>query len=224
MTDPTNDYAHGGPTSPDLAAAWTVIAAATDTPSSTTATSVAELLRALEALHWMQTRLTQIEPALILAARTAGASWQTLAPALGVASRQAAERRYLRLATSPALADGGPPDTREDRVRAERDRRAGHRAVNLWANDNTAGLRSLAGQISALTDLTPAADADIDRLHQALADPDATALPGLLTAARPHLHAHPLLTAQIDTITERADQIRRDTARRRAAGTDPTGT
>jgi hypothetical protein len=39
-------------------------------------------------------------------------SWQALAPALGVASRQAAERRYLRLI--PAITDQ-PGSTRDGR-------------------------------------------------------------------------------------------------------------
>jgi hypothetical protein len=166
-----------------------------------------DLLDALVVLRWMQNELTAIEPALIAAARTAGASWQDLAAALGVASRQAAERRFLRLA--PATT--GQPTTREQRVRAERDRRAGTRAVNRWANANTADLRRLAGQITALTDLDPAAAAAIGRLHQALADPDAAALPALLIETRGHLHAHTHLAGQIDAIDTHTQQVRLDT-------------
>ena len=101
-------------------------------------------------LRWAQSELAGLEPILIAAARAAGLSWQALAPALGVASRQAAERRYLR---STAVATDQPGDTRDARVQAERDRRAGHRAVVQWANHNTADLRRLPGQITALTDL-----------------------------------------------------------------------
>ena len=175
------------------------------------AVSGADLLDALVLLRWAQTELASLEPVLIAAARAAGISWQALAPALGVASRQAAERRYLRSAAAPT---NQPSDTRDGRVQAERDRRAAHRAVAQWANDNTADLRRLAGQITALTDLGDAATADLAHLHQALGDPDATALPDLLAATHQHLPDHPDLAAQIDTITDRADQIRRQHLRR----------
>jgi hypothetical protein len=86
-----------------LVAAAAVVAATaargTDSPGAPTG----DVLDALVMLHWMQAELSAVEPALIAAARTAGASWQDLAPALGVASRQAAERRYLRL--TPASSD-----------------------------------------------------------------------------------------------------------------------
>jgi hypothetical protein len=173
-----------------------------------------DLLRALELLHWVQSELTGIEPALIGAARQAGVSWQALAPVLGVASRQAAERRYLRLV--PAAADPGA-GTRDGRVRAERDRRAGHRAVTRWANDNTADLRSLAGQITALNDLGDEAAAPIGRLHKALADFDASTLPALLAEAHPHLRGHPDLAGQVDAVTTHATQVRHNTQQRRDA-------
>lgn len=177
--------------------------------------SAAELLDALVLLRWAQAELAALEPVLIAAARAAGLSWQALAPALGVASRQAAERRYLRSVSAPT---DQPGDTRDDRVQAERDRRAGHRAVARWANDNTADLRQLAGQVTALTDLGEAATGALSRLRQALGDPDATALPALLAATHPHLPDHPDLAAQIDTITAHTDQIRRQPSRR---GADP---
>jgi len=171
-----------------------------------------ELLDALVALRRVQAELTALEPALIAAARTAGVSWQALAPALGVASRQAAERRYLRAATTPA---GPPGGTRDGRVRAERDRRAGHRAVAQWANDNTADLRRLAGQITALTDLDATATGAVGRLHDALADADASALPGLLAATHRHLDDHPDLAAQVDGVVAHTDEVRQQTQSRR---------
>src|SRR3954454_3421946 len=105
-----------------------------------------QLLAALAVLRLLREELAAWEPELITAARAAGASWVALAPALGVASRQAAERRYLRLRPS----DTGEA-TGEARVRAERDRRAGDRAVAGWARENSATLRELAGQVSAAT-------------------------------------------------------------------------
>ena len=151
----------------------------------------AELLDALVLLRWAHSELASLEPVLIAAARAAGVSWQALAPALGVASRQAAERRYLRSVSAPTDQSG---DTRDDRVQAER--------------------RRLAGQITALTDLGEAATGDLAQLHQALGDADATALPDLLAAAHQHLPDHPDLAAQIDTITTRTNQIRRQPPRR----------
>src|SRR4051794_10581403 len=101
------------------------------------------LLAALTELRLLREELAGWEPELITAARGAGASWVALAPALGVASRQAAERRYLRLQPS----DTGER-TGEARVDAERDRRAGDRAVADWARRNSAILRQLPRRVS----------------------------------------------------------------------------
>jgi hypothetical protein len=173
--------------------------------------SSADLLRALALLRWVQTEIASIEPTLIAAARTAGVSWQALAPALGVASRQAAERRYLRAASA---AGDRPGATRDELVQAERDRRAGHRAVARWAKDNTADLRRLAGQVTALTDLDNEAGDALGRLHDALGHPDASALPALLAATLHHLDRHPDLATQIDTVTAHTDRVRRQTRQR----------
>jgi hypothetical protein len=183
-------------------------------------TDAQRLVDALAVLRWAQSELAAMEPELITAARAAGVSWQALAPALGVASRQAAERRYLRLI--PATGDQRG-STRDERVRAERDRRAGHRAVARWANDNTADLRRLAGQVTALTDLGESAAADIGRLHRALAEPDASTLPGLLAGAHRHLGGHPELANQIDAVTAHTDEVRRQTQRQRAGAAQDGG-
>jgi hypothetical protein len=178
------------------------------------------VLEALVLLRWASERLAAVEPELIAAARRAGVSWQALAPALGVASRQAAERRYLRAASASAAGTAG---TREDRVRAERDHRAGVRAVAQWATENTADLRRLAGQVAGLRDAPATAAADLDRLHRALADPDATALPALLAAARRHLGRHPTLAEQVDAVTASASEVLHDTRQRRAGQQAPEG-
>src|SRR4051812_41152100 len=109
------------------------------------------VVAALAALRSVREQLGAWEPELIAAARAGGASWASLAPALGVASRQAAERRFLRLRPSATGELTG-----EGRVDAERDRRAGDRAVADWARRNAAVLRQLAGQVSALDDLDAA--------------------------------------------------------------------
>jgi hypothetical protein len=180
--------------------------------AGSSAASPARLLEALVLLRRAQNELAGIEPLLIAAARAAGVSWQALAPALGVASRQAAERRYLRSTSAPT---DQPDATRDARVQAERDRRAGQRAVTRWANDNTADLRRLAGQITALTDLDDAAGEALTRLHDALGDRDASALPGLLAATQRHLSHHPGLTDEIDTVTAHTDQVRQQSLRYR---------
>lgn len=174
-----------------------------------------QVLAALARLRWAQAELESAEHRLITAARAAGVSWQALAPALGVASRQAAERRYLRLTPAAGTHDDS---TRDDRVRAERDRRAAHRAVTRWANDHTADLRRLAGRVTALTDLGDAAAGDLGRLNDALAGPDAGTLPGLLADTHRHLGEHPDLADQIDTVISRTDQVRRRTQQRRDHG------
>ncbi|MCM4077931.1 hypothetical protein [Paractinoplanes hotanensis] len=191
----------------DLAAVTAALAATAESVRrAPDEVSPADLLDALSLLRWAQSELAAIEPELVTAARAAGVSWQSLAPALGVASRQAAERRYLR---STSAGTGAPGATRDDRVQAERDRRAARRAVTRWANDNTADLRRLAGQVVGLTDLDDAATETVSRLHGALGDPDASALPGLLADTQPHLPGHPELAAQIDAVTEQAAWIRR---------------
>ncbi|MFC6016828.1 hypothetical protein ACFP2T_11495 [Plantactinospora solaniradicis] len=174
-----------------------------------------QVLSALALLRKLRAELESWEPQLIAAARQRGASWADLAPALGVASRQAAERRYLRL--RPTV-DDTPQQTRDDRVRAERDRRAGERAVARWASDNGADLRQLAGQITALTDLAPAARPSLDRLHDALGGPDPAALVRLLSDTQPHLLAdHQALADRVDAMNLRVDAVRQDGRDRRTS-------
>jgi hypothetical protein len=166
---------------------------------------VAVLLEALTLLRGLREQIAEWEPELITAAREAGASWVRLAPALGVTSRQAAERRYLRLRPT-----GTGETTGEARVEATREQRAGDRAVAQWANVNAAALRQLAGQVSALADLTPDAQHRVDQVHAALASDDAATLLSPLRKARALLTAdHPDLAAQITAITSGADRQRK---------------
>ncbi|MDS0135741.1 MULTISPECIES: HSP18 transcriptional regulator [unclassified Amycolatopsis] len=167
-----------------------------------------EVLAALSGLRLLREQLASWEPELITAARAAGASWVALAPALGVASRQAAERRYLRLQPSHTGEKTG-----EARVDAERDRRAGDRAVADWARRNSAILRQLAGRVSALDGLGPAAQESADRLGAALGDDDPATLLPPLAAAQPHLRAaHAGLAEQLGEISAQTDRLRRDAA------------
>ncbi|MCZ7431290.1 type III effector protein [Streptomyces sp. WMMC1477] len=175
-----------------------------------------QALAALLLLRELRERLAAWEPALIEAARGAGASWAELAHPLGVASRQAAERRYLR------VRPGAAGSTGEQRVRATRDRRAADRTVTAWARGNAADLRSLAGQITALTDLPGPARQILARLTGALAYDDAAGLLGPLAATHSHLlPRHPHLAARVETLTGQVDALRRDSDDGRGAAGDP---
>lgn len=175
--------------------------------------SATQVLVALALLRELRTELAGWEPELIEAARELGTSWADLAPALGVASRQAAERRYLRLRPSP----DGIPGTGDQRVAAERDRRAGDKAVAGWAREHAADLRQLAGQIGALTDLGDGADADLATLRRALGSDDPAELLRPLVEAGAHLQpGHPGLADQVGDVSRRTDAVRAasDQARR----------
>ncbi|MFD9318715.1 type III effector protein [Streptomyces sp. NPDC060053] len=165
--------------------------------------SADQALAALLLLRELRDELAGWEPGLIEAARAAGSSWADLAHPLGVASRQAAERRYLR------VRPGTPGATGEQRVQAIRNRRAADRTISAWARTNAAELRQLAGQITALTDLPTPSRTPLARLADALADNDAANLIDPLADTHTHLKAnHPDLAARIATITHHTDQLR----------------
>jgi len=165
----------------------------------------ADLLEALAQIRVLRDQLTRWEPQLIDAARALGISWAQLAPALGVASRQAAERRYLRI--NPNADD--PTMNGEQRVQAARDERASARAVAVWARANAADLRRLAGQVASLPDLGSSAQVSVDKVHDALGDDDSVALLGPLAAAGEQLaRDHPGLADRISDLGARADAVR----------------
>lgn len=175
-------------------------------PAKPDPASSAEVLAALAALRSVQDQLAVWEPMLIGAARDRGVSWAAIAPTLGVASRQAAERRFLRLNPHTSDQEGM---TGEQRVQAARDRRAGERAVIQWARDNAAILRRLAAQITALDDLDAATQASVERVLHALGDSDAATLLAPLTEAGAKLEdSHPTLASQVADINVTTDQLR----------------
>ncbi|MFZ3561367.1 MULTISPECIES: type III effector protein [unclassified Streptomyces] len=156
----------------------------------------AQALASLLLLRQVREQLAGWETGLIETARQAGASWADLAHPLGVASRQAAERRYLRGQPGPSGTTG------EQRVQATRERRAAERTTATWARRHAADLRRIAGQVTALTDLPRAARNPLSRLHEALADNDPAALVHPLNDTRPHLTpGHADLAAQLDALT-----------------------
>ncbi|MEU5656797.1 type III effector protein [Streptomyces sp. NPDC047737] len=168
-----------------------------------------QALAALLLLRELRDRLAGWEPGLIEAARAAGTSWADLAQPLGVTSRQAAERRYLR------VRPGAPGTTGEQRVQATRSDRAADRSVTTWARDHSADLRQIAGQITALTDIP---SAQLTRLSAALAEDDAARLIAPLADAHTHLAAnHPDLAARVDSISRHTDRLRKDSNDQRGA-------
>ncbi|MDX2848653.1 HSP18 transcriptional regulator [Streptomyces sp. PA03-3a] len=172
-----------------------------------------EAIASLLLLREVREQLAGWERGLIETARAAGASWADLAGPLGVASRQAAERRYLR------LQPGAAGSTGEDRVRATRDRRAADRTVTAWARDNAADLRRLAAHVTGLTDLPPGARSAVAAVDEALAHDDAARLMTPLAATRAHLQpGHPEVAARVDALTRHAAQLRQESDDQRRGG------
>ncbi|PPK64971.1 hypothetical protein CLV40_11613 [Actinokineospora auranticolor] len=165
-----------------------------------------DVLAALSLLRHIRDEVAQWEPRLIEAARAAGISWARIAPALGVSSRQAAERRYLRLRP-----DGTTTSTGEERVRAERDRRAGDRAAVLWARENAALLRRLAAAVGAVDGLGRDAQRSIDHVTDALGGADTADLLSPLADASPYLReSYPDLADRIAAVGDQVDRARHD--------------
>ncbi|MGE7437618.1 type III effector protein [Kitasatospora sp. NPDC001175] len=173
-----------------------------------------QALAALVLLRELRTQLADWEAPLVETARAAGATWADLAQPMGVASRQAAENRYLRLRPTKNASAGA--ETGAERVKAVRDRRAADRAVTAWARDHAADLRVLAAQVAALTDLAPQARPALADLTTALGTPDPAGLIAPLAAMRPHLGTgHPHLATRLDDLTHHTDQLRHDSDQRR---------
>ena len=157
--------------------------------------SAGQVLSALVLLRRLRDELAGWEPQLIAAARDLGTSWAELAPALGVASRQAAERRYLRLrpwnwALPPRVGSvpngtSARPTGRCRNGRATTPRRCAAWPVR-WAGDVV--------------------------VREALAEDDAVALLGPLMAALGRVRAtSPELAQEIQAVSDRAEEVRRDT-------------
>ncbi|WAX76338.1 type III effector protein [Streptomyces sp. KMM 9044] len=157
-----------------------------------------QALASLMLLRQVREQLAGWETGLIETARDAGASWADLAGPLGVASRQAAERRYLR------GRPGTVGTTGEQRVTATRQARAAKRATATWARAHAADLRRLAGQITALAHLGPEARSAQAALHAALGAADAAELIAPLAGMRPYLDArHTGLVESLDALESR---------------------
>ncbi|MGW3042715.1 hypothetical protein ACWC9T_22345 [Kitasatospora sp. NPDC001159] len=173
-----------------------------------------QALAALVLLRELRTQLAGWEAGLVENARNAGATWADLAHPMGVASRQAAENRYLRL--RPANATASAAGTGAERVKAVRDRRAAERTVAAWARDNAAELRVLAARLTT-TALAPSARSAQAALTAALGTTDPADLIEPLAAIRPHLGTgQGDLATRLDALTHHTTQLRDDSNRRRA--------
>ncbi|MFJ9036938.1 type III effector protein [Streptomyces sp. NPDC102406] len=185
--------------------------AAHDGHAAVPAPEVDAALDALILLRELRGQIAGWEASLIETARAAGASWASLAQPMGVNSRQAAERRYLR------LRPGAPGTTGDQRAQAVRDERAAERNVTSWARAHAGELRQLAGQIAALADLPGSAKTPLDRVRRALDDSDAAQLLRPLADLRTHLSAHPALARQVHHTLENADAQRASATAQRQA-------
>lgn len=114
---------------------------------------VTDVLAALLVIRRLRDILTRGEPYLIEAARELGATWDRLAQALEVGTRQAAERRYTSL---KAPVSGSPSGARA-RIDANRDEAARARARRRFALVQAETIRQLAREVVALADLQNAA-------------------------------------------------------------------
>ncbi|KJS61892.1 hypothetical protein [Streptomyces rubellomurinus] len=172
-----------------------------------------QALAALMLLRELRTQLAGWEAGLVESAREAGATWADLARPMGVASRQAAENRYLRLKPAGARTPAG---TGAERVKAVRDRRAADRTVTAWARDNAAELRVLAARLTTAA-LAPGARPAQAALTAALGTTDPADLIEPLAAIRPHLGTgQDDLATRLDALTHHTTRLRDDSDRRRA--------
>jgi hypothetical protein len=185
----------------------------TTSPASVGSDTGEDTLQALAALHELRAQLLAWEPQLIEAAREQGVSWARLAPVLGVTSRQAAERRYLRLRPGTDLAL-----TREERVQAARDERAGDRAVAAWARENASELRQIAGQVTGVAGLSRSGRKRARALASSLTGDDPAALLDPLADMHADLvDDHGRLAERVDDVGRRVRRVRTETQRRRDA-------
>lgn len=153
-----------------------------------------DALHSLRGIPAERARLDETELDLIDRARRGGATWGDIASALGLASRQAAEQRRLRLSTSVVRArqrkldnEDGPPIAALRAAAAELDRRIGadrrwdgrFRRAALVRETLEAARRAPAGSLFFLVN---EAAADLRSTAVALPGPTRAAVDRLLAA------------------------------------------
>ncbi|MFJ8870568.1 hypothetical protein ACIRD6_33055 [Streptomyces sp. NPDC102473] len=113
--------------------------------------SETDVLAALLVLGTLRDKLVDDELMLITLARSYGVTWTRIADALGMKSRQSAERRHLQLSHS-TRADGTRPHTQNERVEHTRERRR-RRAERTRALANAGTIHTAALALTAIPDL-----------------------------------------------------------------------
>jgi hypothetical protein len=108
-----------------------------------------DVLAALLVIRQVRVDLAAGEGYLLKAARALGVTWARLAPALGLRSRQAAERRYLALCGDASDHATGA----RERINAARDQRAAARAEAAWRTEHSAEIIEVAARLAAVPDL-----------------------------------------------------------------------
>ncbi|MGP4085573.1 hypothetical protein ACTWQJ_13360 [Streptomyces sp. KR55] len=172
-----------------------------------------DLLAALLVQRVLRDKLQMDEPRLIAAARRKNVTWQRLAPALEMRSRQSAERRYLQLRRDldSIVGHSLTQSERVEAARTQRDRRAEQR----WASDHAAEIVTLARRLAAVPGLQQRADScpkvtranQVAVLHARRAgepdpDPVRTAWPARLVEAVAAEEAHRAAEAEVQQCTE----------------------
>ncbi|MCX4672502.1 hypothetical protein OG453_38650 [Streptomyces sp. NBC_01381] len=115
-----------------------------------------DLLASLLVIRVLRDKFLADEGRIIGAARRKQVTWQRLADALELKSRQAAERRYLQLRTDidEASGDSLTQNERVEYARAQRDRLT----ERLWATRHRDAIVALARRLAAIPDLQQRAD------------------------------------------------------------------
>ncbi|MBT1187242.1 hypothetical protein HET69_25400 [Streptomyces sp. CJ_13] len=137
-----------------------------------------DILAALLVIRALREKLDADELALMTLARTKRITWARMATALGMKSRQSAERRHLQLTKARPRPDG-TVDTRtqNDRVEAHREQRR-RKAELDWALNNAQAIGSLATRLGGLSDLQQRADGSREaRLMAAISVPTKASSP-----------------------------------------------
>jgi len=116
--------------------------------------SATDALAAILVIRQLREDLAKGEAFLIEAARELGATWERVAPALEVGTRQAAERRY----TSLKMPFYGEPKTTRARIEANRNETARTKARRRFVLANAEEIVDVAEQVLALPGLQEAVD------------------------------------------------------------------
>jgi hypothetical protein len=111
-----------------------------------------DVLAALRVIRMLRDKLDNDERLLISQARHNKITWQQIADASEMSSRQSAERRHLQLNSAAAKPDGTKARTQSERVEFIREARS-RRAEQEWTLQHGASIRKLAAALASLEDL-----------------------------------------------------------------------